>query len=67
MAENTTTPEQENIRLREALRKISEHQAQIQQILDSVKDLLAVSEPFESTPVTDDDVKNLLKKYSRLI
>ena len=65
--ENNQVLEHENIRLREALRKIKEHQSEIQKILDEVGDLLTVSEEVESTPVTDEDVKNLLKKYSRLI
>ena len=56
----------ENARLREALKKIAEHQAQIQKILDDVSDLLRANEQTESAPVTDEDVKELLKKYSRL-
>ena len=56
----------ENARLREALKKIAEHQAQIQKILDGVSDLLKTEEQTESAPVTDEDVKELLKKYSRL-
>ena len=46
--------------------KIAEHQAQIQKILDGVSDLLRANEQTESAPVTDEDVKELLKKYSRL-
>ena len=56
----------ENARLREALKKIAEHQAQIQKILEGVSDLLKTEEQTESAPVTDEDVKELLKKYSRL-
>lgn len=56
----------ENARLREALKKIAEHQAQIQKILDGVSDLLRANEQTDSAPVTDEDVKELLKKYSRL-
>ena len=56
----------ENARLRDALKKIAEHQAQIQKILDGVSDLLRANEQTESAPVTDEDVKELLKKYSRL-
>ena len=67
MADNQQTAEHENIRLREALRKIREHQAEIQRILSEVDDLLKTGEEAENTPVTDEDVKNLLKKYSRLI
>lgn len=56
----------ENARLREALKKISEHQEEIRKILGGVSDLLATNEQADPTPVTDDDVKELLKKYSRL-
>ncbi|WP_407384062.1 hypothetical protein [Ruminococcus sp.] len=56
----------ENIRLREALKKISEHHAAIQKILDGVSDLLVTDEQAASAPVTEKDVKELLKKYSRL-
>ena len=42
-------------------------QEEIRHILDGVSDLLAADEEAaENTPVTDEDVKNLLKKYSRL-
>ncbi|MBQ9680558.1 MAG: hypothetical protein IJV48_07750 [Ruminococcus sp.] len=57
----------ENTRMREALRKISEHQAEIQRLLEEIDDLLRVNEQTENTPVTDEDVKQLLKKYSRLL
>lgn len=66
MDENIKALEHENTRLREALKKISEHQTAIREILDSVSDLLVTLEKTEVTPVTDDDVKQLLKKYSRL-
>ncbi|WP_405340260.1 hypothetical protein [Ruminococcus sp.] len=56
----------ENARLLGALRKIKEHNDEIQKILDEVSDLLATNEQTESAPVTDEDVKELLKKYSRL-
>ena len=40
---------------------------EIREILDGVSDLIKVDEEtVESTPVTDEDVKSLLKKYSRL-
>lgn len=56
----------ENARLRSALRKIKEHHAEIQKILDEVSDLLVTNEQTNNAPVTDEDVKQLLKKYSRL-
>ena len=56
----------ENARLLGALRKIKEHNEEIKKILDEVSDLLATNEQTESAPVTDEDVKQLLKKYSRL-
>ncbi len=56
----------ENARLLGALRKIKEHKDEIQKILNEVSDLLATNEQTESAPVTDEDVKELLKKYSRL-
>lgn len=56
----------ENARLCGALRKIKEHHAEIQKILDEVSDLLVTNEQTEAAPVTDEDVKQLLKKYSRL-
>ena len=56
----------ENARLLGALRKIKEHNEEIKKILDEVSDLLVTNEQTESAPVTDEDVKKLLKKYSRL-
>lgn len=56
----------ENARLLGALRKIKEHNDEIKKILDEVSDLLVTNEQTESAPVTDEDVKQLLKKYSRL-
>ena len=56
----------ENARLLGALRKIKEHNDEIQKILDEVSDLLVTNEQTQAAPVTDEDVKQLLKKYSRL-
>ena len=56
----------ENARLLGALRRIKEHNEEIKKILDEVSDLLVTNEQTESAPVTDEDVKQLLKKYSRL-
>lgn len=56
----------ENARLLGALRKIKEHNDEIKKILDEVSDLLVTNEQTEAAPVTDEDVKQLLKKYSRL-
>lgn len=58
--------ERDNERLKKALREISAHQTEIKKLLDGVQDLLHTNEQTESTPVTEDDVKSLLKKYSRL-
>ncbi len=67
MADKDAALLRENQRLREALRQIRTKQEEIRQILDGVSDLLAADEEAaENTPVTDEDVKNLLKKYSRL-
>ena len=64
--EDNKNPASENARLLGALRKIKEHNDEIQKILDEVSDLLATNEQTEDAPVTDEDVKELLKKYSRL-
>ena len=56
----------ENARLLGAQRKIKKHNEEIKKILDEVSDLLVTNEQTESAPVTDEDVKQLLKKYSRL-
>ena len=56
----------ENARLLGALRKIKEHNEEIKKILDEVSDLLVTNEQTESAPGTDEDVKQLLKKYSRV-
>lgn len=66
MDENNKNLASDNARLREALKKITEHNAQIQKILDGVSDLLADEEHGEAAHVTEEDVKQLLKKYSRL-
>jgi hypothetical protein len=66
MDDNKKALASENASLREALKKIAQHQAEIQKILDGVSDLLAEDEQTESAPVTEKDVKELLKKYSRL-
>lgn len=58
--------ERDNRRLCEALREISAKYDEIKAILDSVSDLIVVRETVHHEPVSDEDVKNLLKKYSRL-
>lgn len=58
--------EHDNERLKKALKGISSHQAEIRKLLDEVQDLLTENEQIDNTPVTEDDVKSLLKKYSRL-
>ncbi len=56
----------DNQRLCEALREITGKMDEINAILNKVKDLTTVSEPERDTPVTEEEVKDLLKKYSRL-
>ena len=56
----------DNARLKKALREIAAHQAEIQKQLDEIHDLLYEIKTADSTPVTDEAVKSLLKKYSRL-
>jgi len=59
--------EEENNRMRETLLAIEHHQQEIEKLIDSVRHLLETpDEDGENAHVTDDDVKNLLKKYSRL-
>ena len=58
--------EQENERMKQALKDITAYQAEIQNVLDEVQDLLYEEEHAPNAPVTEDDVISLLKKYSRL-
>ena len=58
--------EQDNERLKKALKGISAHQAEIRKLLEEVQDLLSENEQIDNTPITEEDLKNLLKKYSRL-
>jgi hypothetical protein len=58
--------EQENARMKKTLKEISAHQTEIRKLLDEVQDLLVEEEHIDNTPVTEEDVKSLLKKYSRL-
>ncbi len=55
--------ENENERLKEALREICKHISGIKEAFESVSDLL---EKEEECRVTKEDVKKLLKKYSSL-
>ena len=64
--DNLKQLEYDNARLKKALKEISVHQTEIQKLLDEVHDILYTSEQTDNTPVTDEDVKSLLKKYSRL-
>lgn len=56
----------ENARLRDALKKITEHCEAVMRVTDEIKDILDKDNTAADVPVTDEDVKNLLKKYSRL-
>lgn len=58
--------EHDNARLKKALKEISVHQAEIRKLLDEVQDLLIENIQTDNAPVTEEDVKSLLKKYSRL-
>lgn len=53
----------ENERLTNALRDISGHMEAIQKTLGEISDLL---ETRDDAPITNEDVANLLKKYSAL-
>lgn len=55
--------EEENARLREALDRIREHLQAIDHIMLGLSE---VDKTHMDSQFTDDDVKNLLKKYSRL-
>ena len=55
--------EEENARLRESLDRIWEHLQAIDHILQGLSE---VDKTHMDSQFTDDDVKNLLKKYSRL-
>ena len=59
--------ESENARLRDALKKMTEHCEAALRVTDEIKDLLEKDKTAaDDAHVTDEDVKNLLKKYSRL-
>ena len=66
MDEKIKQLEYDNVRLKKSLKEIAAHQAEIQKRLDEIRDLLHENEKDENKPVTDEDVKSLLKKYSRL-
>ena len=63
MDKDITQLESDNKRLTEALIKARAQLEELKTTLDSVEDLL---EEKNSGHVTDDDVRNLLKKYSGL-
>ena len=66
MDEKIKQLEYDNVRLKKSLKEIAAHQAEIQKRLDEIRELLQENEKDENKPVTDEDVKSLLKKYSRL-
>lgn len=62
MEERIRQLEEENARLRDVLAQIREHTAEIDRLLNT----LSGDGDDSAARVTDSDVKNLLKKYSRL-
>ena len=66
MANEAHELKQDNERLANALRQISEHQREIERLLEETRELWEEIPDGEGSHVTDEDVKNLLKKYSRL-
>lgn len=58
----------ENEKLRRAVIKIKIHMEQIEEILEDLGELCEEAGPDdgESAAATDDEIKDLLKKYSRL-
>lgn len=66
MANEAYELKQDNERLANALRQISEHQREIERLLEETRELWEEIPDGEGSHVTDEDVKNLLKKYSRL-
>lgn len=65
MAEENKELERENKRLKEALRLIVGHIDEINKIIEENKDILK-DDHQENAHVTEDELKGLLKKYSRL-
>lgn len=64
MEKTVSELQSENERLRTALEQISNHLIEIQKLIDQVSDLLKTAD--NDAPLTDEGVKNLLQKYSRL-
>ena len=60
--------EEENEKLRRALLEIKEHLEKIEAVFESLGDLAIkeANEDEEPAAATDDEIKDLLKKYSRL-
>ena len=63
MEKTLTQLKSDNEKLAQALRRIRDHIKDIEQEYDEISTLLLED---SDSPVTDSDVKNLLKKYSRL-
>lgn len=55
---------EENGKLRAALRDIKGHLGDIEKLFEELSDIMADSE--EGAPATDDEIKDLLKRYSRI-
>lgn len=64
MEKTVSELQSENERLRTALEQISNHLIEIQKLFDQVSDLLKTAD--NDAPLTNEGVKNLLQKYSRL-
>ena len=65
-AERDAQLAEENEKLRRALIEIKEHLDRIEEIYAELGDLAIEDAEEERTAATDDEIKELLKKYSRL-
>ena len=66
MPEENKNLEAENKKLKEALCQIARHIDVINKIIEENKDFFRKTENGEKEHVTEDELKGLLKKYSRL-
>ncbi len=54
----------ENVKLRAALRDIKAHLEGIDKLFEELSDIISDSDT--NAPATDDEIKDLLKRYSRI-